>query len=202
MSDVDTKNILDLVEIMKGMKSLLGTPPNPYLPVYSALGGAFIGAVSTFIPTTIAARLKDKKDRKSMSLSIYAEIKAVLEIIQARSYIENIKTIVAAMERGDITSNTLQIIIPDEYCAIYKNNSANIGIIEPLLLVKVVKFYHLLDAVIQDVKPGGMLNNIPRGIEPYKELITIGTHLSSLGQEIVSEIETKYRIVKSDSVTH
>lgn len=194
MSDIDTKTILDVVEIMRAMKSLLGTTANPYLPVYSALGGAFVGAVSTFIPTIIAARLKDKKDSKAMTLAIYAEIKAVLEIMQTRSYIENIQKIVAMMESGVSNSYTLQIIIPDEYCAIYKNNSANIGIINPLLLVKVVKFYHLLDAVIQDVKPGGILNNTPRGVEPFKELITIGTHLATLGQEIVSEIENQYRI--------
>jgi len=192
MSDIDTKTVLEVVEIMKGVKSLLGATPNPYLPVYSALGGAFVGAVATFIPTTITTILKEKKETKTLTLAIYAEIKAIIELIEKRSYFETTKTIVDKMEKGLRGNSTYQIIVPEEYCVVYKNNIASIGKLDSALLVKIVMFYQLIDAVIQDVKPGGLLNTAPRGVEPFKELLAIGTHMVAIGQEIVEEIDKKF----------
>ncbi len=65
MSDIDTKTILETVEILNGVKSLFATS-NPLLPVYSALGGAFVGAVSGIIPTTISNILKSEANSKKL----------------------------------------------------------------------------------------------------------------------------------------
>jgi len=98
MADVDTQTVLNVVEILKGVKSLLGQQ-NPYLPVYSALGGAFVGAVATFIPNSMIALCKERRERKSLTLALYAEIQAVTELIRARAYVENIRNIINDMHK-------------------------------------------------------------------------------------------------------
>jgi len=83
---------------------------------------------------------------------------------------------------------------------IYKNNASNIGIINPQLLISIVQFYQLLEAVIQDVKPGGFLNVAPRGIAPFRELLAIGEQMLALGERATSEIERIYRIRNAQQI--
>lgn len=193
MADLDTQTVLDTIEILKSLKSLL-RDQSPYLPVYGALGGAFVGAVSAFIPNYITARLKERRERKSLTLAIYAEIKATIELIRVRSYLQSVRGIIEGMNRGLIGPTTFQIIVPDDYCIVFKNNVSKIGILDPDLSVKVVQFYQLLEAVIQDVRPSGLLNTSPQGEAPFRELLMIGEQMLALGQETISSIEKTYRL--------
>ena len=194
MSEVNTKSILDVLEILTELKALI-TDQNPYLPVYSALGGAFIGAVSTFIPTTIIEYFKTRKEKKSLTLAIYSEISAILEIISFREYIKNIKTIIQKFENKSISDATFIIIIPDDYAIVFKNNISKIGIINPLLQIDIVTFYQLFEAAIQDVKPEGMLNNSPKGIDTFKELLSITEQMIICGKNIVRQVENLYSTI-------
>ena len=194
MSEVNTKSILDVLEIVTELKALI-TDQNPYLPVYSALGGAFIGAVSTFIPTTIIEYFKTRKEKKSLTLAIYSEISAILEIISFREYIKNIKIIIQKFENKSISDATFIIIIPDDYAIVFKNNISKIGIINPLLQIDIVTFYQLFEAVIQDVKPEGMLNNSPKGIDTFKELLSITEQMIICGKNIVRQVENLYSTI-------
>lgn len=199
MADLDTRTILDTIEILKSLKTLF-SDQNPYLPVYSALGGAFVGAVSAFIPNYITARLRERREKKSLTLAIYAEIKATIELIRVRSYLQSVQGIIEQMNRGLIGPTTFQVIVPDDYSIVFKNNVSNIGILDPDLQVKVVQFYQLLEAVIQDVKPGGLLNISPQGENPFRELLVIGEQMLTLGQETISLIEKTYRLRTAQQV--
>ena len=191
MPETTTKSILDVLAILKEIKALIMSQ-NSYLPVYSALCGAFVGAVSTFIPTTIIDHFKTRKEKKALTLALYSEISAILRIISIRNYVKNIKTIIQKFESKSISEDTFIIIIPDDYALVFKKNISRIGIINPLLQIDIVTFYQLFEAVIQDVKPGGMLNNSPKGFDVFKEVLSITEQMINCGKKIVEQIENLY----------
>lgn len=197
MAEVTTETVLNVIEILKNLKTLL-TDTNPYLPIYSALGGAFIGAVSTFIPTSITNFINNRRERKSLTFAIYAEISATVELISLRGYVGDIKSLLEKMRNGSIQHAIFQIIVPEDYCIIYKNNVTHIGKLDPNLQVSIAKFYQLLEATIQDVKPGGLLNQAPQGVRAFEELLFITEEMLSLGKKTMKQVEKTYHIKKKD----
>lgn len=197
MADIDPKSILETIEIIRAVKSLF-IEQNQYLPVYSALGGAFVGAVSSFFPNYIIGKLKDRKDRRSTTLQLYAEIKATIELAEHRSYIQDLERVVEAFESKQITSCTYQIQVPEDRFPIFKCSLDRLGMLEIDLQVKVVEFYQLLEAVVQDVMPGGVLNAVPAPAEGFKEALRITKRARQLGGEILALIEKRHRIPNSN----
>lgn len=187
---MDTQTILEAVGIIREIKSLFAET-DPYFPVYAALGGAFVGAVATIIPTSIVNWLATRKERKSTALQIYAEIGSYLEVIKHRKYIEDLEQIVQKLKTTG-GSNTYQIQVNDERFIIFKNLIGKLGLLNPDLQIKIVQFYQFLEAIIQDVKPGGMLNSQPTGLKAFEEALYIAKQVNYLGEEIIKLISKKY----------
>lgn len=196
MADLDPKAVLETIELIRAVKSLF-IEQNPYLPMYSALGGAFVGAVSSFFPNYIIAKLKDRKDRRSTTLQLYAEVKATIELAEHRNYIQQMERVVEAFNANQITSYTYQIQVPEDRFPIFKSSLDRLGMLEVDIQVKVVEFYQLVEAVVQDVKPGGLLNARPAPVEAFQEALRITKRARQLGGEILATIEDRYQIPNS-----
>lgn len=193
MAELEPKTILDTIEIIRAVKSLVAEQ-NPYLPVYSALGGAFIGAVSSFFPNYLINRIKERNEKRSTTLQIYAEVKATLELADHRKYIEQLERICAALRQQPGSSSTYQIQVPEDRYIVFNNSLPRLGTLDVDLQVKVVEFYQLLEAVIQDVKPGGLLNVPPVPLEAFEEVIRISKRARQLGDEILAIVEKRCRV--------
>ncbi|HRK02870.1 MAG TPA: hypothetical protein PLH57_09405 [Oligoflexia bacterium] len=193
MAEIDAKSILETIEIIRTVKSLF-VEQNPYLPIYSALGGAFVGAVSSFFPNYIIAKLKDRKEKRSTALQLYAEVKATIELAEHRYYIKQLERVVEAFNSNQITSYSYEIQVSEDRFLIYKSSLDRLGVLEVDIQVKVVEFYQLLEAVVQDVKPGGLLNARPAPVEAYEEALRITKRARELGYEILAIIEKCHRI--------
>lgn len=193
MADIDPKTVLETIELIRAVKSLF-VEQNPYLPMYSALGGAFVGAVSSFFPNYIIGKLKDRKDKRSTTLQLYAEVKATIELAEHRNYIQQLERVVEAFNSKQITSYTYQIQVPEDRFPIFKSSLDRLGMLEVDVQVKVVEFYQLLEAVVQDVKPGGLLNARPAPAEAFQEALRITKRARQLGGEILTIIEKHHRI--------
>lgn len=63
--------------------------------------------------------------------------------------------------------------------------------------VKVVEFYQLVEAVVQDIKPGGLLNARPAPVEAFQEALRITKRAQQLGGEILAAVEKRYQIPNS-----
>lgn len=198
MADIDPKSILATIELIRAVKSLF-IEQNPYLPMYSALGGAFIGAVSSFFPNYIIGKLKDRQARRSTTLQLYAEIKATIELAEHRNYIQHLEDVVEAFNTKQITAYTFQIQVPDDRFPIFKSSLDRLGMLEVDLQVKVVEFYQLLEAVIQDVKPGGELNVRPAQAKAFQEALRIVKRARKIGVEILAVIEKCHQIPNSSA---
>lgn len=196
MADIDPKTVLETLEIIRTVKSLF-IEQNPYLPMFSALGGAFVGAVSSFFPNYIIGKLKDRKDKRSTALQLYAEIQATIELAEHRNYIQQFERVVEAFNAQQVISYTYQIQVPDDRFPIFKSSLDRLGMLEIDLQVKVVEFYQLLEAVVQDVKPGGLLNTRPASVEAFQEALRITKRARQLGGEILAIIEKRHRIPNS-----
>lgn len=193
MADISLETINSSIKLIKEIKDLYA-PQNPYLPIYSALGGAFIGAVAGFIPSAITSWMKDKRDRKVITYQLYAEIKAIMKIIKIRQYANDLKQIIHNFQLGKISSHTYQIQVQDDRFPIYKNSLKNLGLLNEKLQIPLVDFYQTLEAIIQDVKPGGILNVTPVGVNEFSEVLVLVERVEELAKEIMDIIQREYSI--------
>jgi len=180
---MDLDDLQKIVQILQGVKTLLGQQ-NPWIPVYAAIGGALVGAISAIFPNMIIERLKERRATKALTDSIVCEVSAILTIIKHRRYVEAVEEIIEALRSMPGTTRTFQVVVPDNYFKVYHANLDRVSMIDRRIRVKVVTSYQLLEAVIQDVKPGGLLSTAGRGIEPYNEDASILKQAIELGHEI------------------
>lgn len=201
MADFDPKTVLETIELIRAVKSLF-IEQNPYLPVYSALGGAFVGAVSSFFPNYIISKMKYRNDKRSTTLQLYAEVKAIIELAEHRKYIQQLERLVEAFNSKEIVSCTYKIQVSDDRFPIFKSSLDRLGMLEVDIQIKVVEFYQLLEAVVQDFKPGGLLNVKPATVEAFEEALRISKRARELGGEILSLVEKRHRIPSASDKTY
>ena len=151
----------------------------------SAIGGA----LAAFFPTLWLTRIKEKELKHSVATQFYAEIKAMLKTEQHRGYIEDIRKILSAFDSNQIENYAYKVEVSEERFPIFKSNLQNLGVLEPKIQGKIVLLYQLLEAVIQDIKPGGLLNSNHVGRKPYQELLNIMIEIKDTAEEILAEIE-------------
>lgn len=193
MADISLETVQSTIQLIKDIKVLFA-PQDPYLPFYTAIGGALVGALSSIFPSFISSWIKDKRDRKAMSLQLYAEVKAILEVAEARQYANALRQIVSSLKSGQISDRIYQIQLPDDRFPVYKNSLSNLGLLSVDLQVPIVSFYQTLEAIIQDIKPGGVLNDTPVGLAEFSEVLALLEKAEELGAEIVNLIECEYLI--------
>ena len=122
------------------------------------IGGLFVGPAFS-----IYTRWEDrKKERATTRASIIAEISALLDLIYLRRYQETL----AAGAKGLILG--LEVDVPESYFQVYRANLQKLGLLDPSVAEHIVYFYALLEAITQDVKPGGALNN-PKVDQPQRQ---------------------------------
>lgn len=187
VSDAATQTI----ELLKQAKPLF-EGPDPYLLTLIAIFGTVLGALASFFPMYWHSKSQRKQLRNSVAAQIYAEVKATLHVEQHRGYIRSIKEIVGAFERGEIDGFTYQVQVPEERFVIYNANIQNLSLLDGSLQVKVVTLYQLMEAVVQDIKPGGVLNVTPAGHTQFSELLSILLNIRGLADEVLASIESQY----------
>lgn len=191
MEDQAISQFLESVEVLKAVKSLFSTS-DPYLPVYSALGGAFIGAVSTVIPNVIRDTIKNKKEKRSITVQLYSEISALLDLNSQRGYLEHLDSIIQEQEKDPNRKDKFEIQFPENRFPIFNASLSKLGIIDTQLQIMVVQFYQLAESFVQDAKPGGLMNVDFQGTEAFIELREILVSTTEQGNEIINYVDTKY----------
>jgi hypothetical protein len=127
------------------------------------------------------------------------EISATLEVVRHRGYIESFGDLLAAFDRQDISTWTYKVHVPDDRFIIFRSSLGNLGLLPPSLQGQIVLFYQLLEAVIQDIKPGGMLNAEPAGRESFAEALTLSERAKAIAEQILKAIEKLYPEVTKTS---
>ncbi|MGD0660327.1 MAG: hypothetical protein ABSD38_19885 [Syntrophorhabdales bacterium] len=172
-----------IVQILQSVKALVGQQ-NPWIPVYAAIGGALVGAVAAIVPNMLIERFRERRATKALTDAIVCEVSALLTIIKHRRYVETMEQIVETLSSTPGSTRQFEVTISYDYFKIYHANLERIDLIDHSIRVKVVTFYQLLEAVIQDVKPGGPLASQPRTVDPFAEALSIVKLAIELGHEI------------------
>ncbi len=187
----DATSVAQTIELLKQAKPLFDGPA-PYLLALVAILGTVLGALASFFPMYWQAKSQRAQLRLSVAAQIYAEVKAGLQVEQHRGYISDVREIVDKFERGETKSWSYQVQIPESRFLIYKANIQNLSLLDSNLQVKVVTLYQLMEAVVQDIKPGGILNATLAGQKQFSELLNILVNIRGLADEIIASIESKY----------
>tara|TARA_R110002049_G_scaffold190570_2_gene359268 strand:+ start:34384 stop:34932 length:549 start_codon:yes stop_codon:yes gene_type:complete len=127
------------------------------------LAAAVIGFIAAMLSTVLVEYLRRKHEKKTLRASLVAEVTGVAEIIRARQYIDGLQ----AGAEGRLTEFPLNV--PNDYFPVYKANTAKLGLLTPQEATLIVRFYNLIESVIQDVIPGGMLSSGQAGQEGFKQ---------------------------------
>lgn len=166
----------------------------PLSGAISAVAGAVATAFASIIPNRAMARASREEKVTSTTLQIYAEIQSIIEVERHRKYSEHLRNIIDDLKSGAISVWAFRVEMPDDRFYIYKANLPNLGLLPPKLQVDIVQFYQLTESIIQDIKPGGLLNEPGAGIEQYEEVLQMLQKAKAIGTDILEEIKRVHRI--------
>lgn len=182
---MDTKQLLEAVETIRIIKSLFGPQPNAWLPVIAAVSGALVGGFATIIPTFLIELKKRKDERNTVTCALIAEIRAMLTIIRLRRYVEGLQTISDQLRATPGSLIRYRVKVPDHYSRVYQANVVNIGIVEPRLAARIIEFHQLVDAVVQDIAPGGLVAEQGGNFEAFENILTLVNSALTIGSELI-----------------
>lgn len=182
---------LQTIEILKAAKPLFENGEGYLIAAVGALG-AIGGAIAAYVPNRLMAKHQQAELRKSTAFQLYSEIRATLEVVRHRGYIESLRDLLTAFDRQEISTWTYRVQVPDERFIIFKSNLGNLGLLPPRVQGQIVLLYQLLEAVIQDIKPGGMLNAEPVGRGSFAEALTLSERAKAIAEQVLRDIERLY----------
>ena len=181
---METQQLLEAAQTIQVIQSLFHNEPNEWLPVIAAIGGAFVGGVSTFLPAFLLESRKLRLERDALTSALAAEIAALLKIIEYRGYLESLHEAALYLKANPTERYRFSVKVPEHYSRIYQSNAERIGLIKPHLAVKIIEFHQLIDSVVQDITPDSPLQEQGLDIEAFEELIHILESAINIGKEI------------------
>jgi hypothetical protein len=155
------------------------------LPVIAAIGGAFVGGVSTFLPSYLMEKRKLKQETRSVETALISEVSALLEVIEHRRYVYGLEETVHYLKQNPGKEKFFAAKIPEHYSRIYQEHISKIGLFHPDLSAKIIRFYQLIDSGVQDISTGGFIAETGGDIEAFEELLEIFHSAVKIGREIV-----------------
>ncbi|TDR70644.1 hypothetical protein [Paludibacterium purpuratum] len=161
----------------------VGTPS--WLPIVSAALGALVGGLASFGGVVGSEWIRSKNKSKSVLAAIRAEIVAMLGIIELRQYVAQAKNILSELQRMPPGARaTYQVRIDGGYNKVFVANLENLGLLQPAAATKILEFYQLIQSVVSDVTPGGLLAEGQGGVQAFAEMIAIIEQAIAIGREI------------------
>ncbi|MDP1539506.1 MAG: hypothetical protein Q8L72_02500 [Moraxellaceae bacterium] len=183
---METQQLLEAAQTIEVLQSLFRSEPNEWLPVIAAIGGAFVGGISTFFPSYFLEARRHRLERKGITAALISEISALLKIIERRNFLGGFFDAIQYLEENPNDRYTLTVKVPDHYSRVYQSHIDRIGLVEPKLAADIIEFHQLIDAVVQDIVPGSPLQEYGGDIEAFEELIKILGSAKHLGHKILS----------------
>ena len=181
---METKQLLEAVETIRIVKSLVENQQNQWLPVIAAIGGAFVGSISSFFPNYLLELKRHKNESRTVASALIAEIGALLTIIKHRKYVEGIRDAAVFLRANPGTPMKFCVRVPAHYSRVYQAHVHRLGLIQPDLSTKIIEFHQLIDAIVRDITPGGPLADEGGDAEAFEQLANIINEAVSIGRKI------------------
>ena len=145
---------------------VLQSGSNPWIPVWSAILGAFAGGAVSLFPQMLLERIRVKNKARAVQSAIYAEISGLLDTIDERGYVEAFRASLDDYDDSE-TDGAVRLAIdtPPHYNRIYSTLSEDLGNLDQLEVREIVLFYQKIDSIVQDLKPDSVFSDgLPKEI--------------------------------------
>lgn len=182
MDTLAPEELLHYVRIVRELKELAGGN-SPWVPLWSTIAGALLA----YIPLAVGGWWRARKATQAVQAALIAEISYMVGIIELRGYLKGLISTHKELEADNLRdrkfhqdnntffsehTETTLITIPEDYNKIYKAHLEKIGVLPAKVATDIVTFYGLIDAVVQDLRPEGVLRNEGYA-EQYQEAIQL-----------------------------
>lgn len=122
-----------------------------FIPLFSVTAGVVVGGLIGFFNTSHVEKRKQATESRRLALAFQGEIRALVEIIGKRKYLENIEWVFKEMERtGEKYQFKLQV--RRNYFLVFENNVGNIGLLPCPLPALIAQFYVQANSVLEDIE--------------------------------------------------
>ncbi|MCP1340038.1 hypothetical protein NJR55_10625 [Idiomarina sp. M1R2S28] len=182
---MDTQQLLEAAQTIDILRSMFADEKNEWLPVIAAIGGAFVGGVSTFFPSFLLEKRKLRQEKRSVEIAIVSEISALLEVIERRKYVHDLKEDIDYLKQNPDDKIQFAAQVPAHYSQVYQEHISKIGLLHPELSARIIRFHQLIDSVVQDISTDGFVAGAGGDLETLEELHEILDSAVHVGRKIV-----------------
>lgn len=138
------------------------------LPVLSALGGALAGGCISHWNSNRLEFQKQKQEAQAVLNALVTEVYALVAIIHERGYAQELDKVIELLSSDTSEPIRFCIRIPSHYSRVYQAQVGKIGLLSPSMATHIIDFHQLLDSLVQDVTPGGVLAEQGGRLDDYK----------------------------------
>lgn len=179
---MDPTQIILAPETLEALKSV--NAQNEWLPAIAAICGAVIGGLVSYLPNRFIEKHKRDKEAEVVRNALITEIRSILAIIDQRGYFQSMEEAIQRLAHSGGVER-FSVRVPDHYTRVYQAQVSRIGLLAPELATKIITFHQLIDAVVQDVSPGGLIADHGGDLESFKNLRDIFGRALACAREIL-----------------
>ena len=190
---MDPTQIILAPETLEALKAVNAASLfDKWLPVGAAIGGAFIGGVVSYLPNRLLEMHKREVEIDAVRNALITEIKSIVSIVQKRQYVEHMDMAIAFLKEAENgTRQRYSVRVPDHYTRVYQAHVSRIGHLTPELAAQIITFHQLLESVVQDVTPGGILSEQGGALGEFAAVREIFWNALTIAQKIISDEDSK-----------
>ncbi len=181
---MDTEQLLQASQTLKILQDLIADKEADHFPAYAAMLGAFIGGISSILPTIVTHKLEIRRTRQAVTGALLAEISALERIIVLRGYVDALRTRKETIVIDPSKASPFQVDVPDHYSRIYQSLVSQIGIVDFRIARRIIEFHQIIDAVVQDIKVGGAFTHDYDDPDNYQQDIIMLEHALEIAKDL------------------
>lgn len=124
---------------------------------FGEIAAAIAGAVATGLFSTIDKILERRRRRESTLVAIASEVQAVCNLVESQGYFEQFREQADRIRAGTWDGTSYVVDIRGNYFGVFEALSADLGLLKPSEVSKIVSFYTYCQSVIDATRPDGPL---------------------------------------------
>ena len=150
---------------------------------------AIIGATSTGAFTLIDRIRTRKRRAESVLTALAAEVRSILDLIEHQRYAEAIREQAALVRAGSWGGRSYIIDVRSDYFSVYNSLTAELGLLQPDQVQKVVAFYAYCKSAIDSTRPDGpFADGVDQheALEYFQSLEGLFAAIKMVGEHIIT----------------
>jgi len=163
---------------------------------WTAILVAVVSAFAALVGPVRLWKKQMKKESESVKASLFAEIAALVEIVERRNYLPSLREYEAQL-RAQSTSPysafqvekgrmSFVVHIDSQFNRVYQGNVSKLGVLTAEDAKQIVRFHQLADSVRLDVMPDGFLAKGTQDPEAFKETADLLEMAMEIGRALTT----------------